>query len=133
MLTRRKSSKSVGNKTQVRVCVKTVAENDNLMMYYDEDTGLIGLENKKNGYTWWSSPPTANRDETATPLVVTDLQSSLVLTYGDSNSRGITNLRSRNAADVTFKETDNGLLITYEFEKCWAHSAQAKAKKTAIS
>lgn len=107
-----------GNKTQVRVCVKTVAENDNLMMYFDEDTGLIGLENKKNGYTWWSSPPTANRDATATPLVVTDLQSSVVLTYGDSNSRGTTNLRSRNAAELDFKETDKGITINYEFEKC---------------
>ncbi|MBR1555543.1 MAG: hypothetical protein IJ644_09170 [Oscillospiraceae bacterium] len=107
-----------GNKTQVRVCVKTVAENDNFLMYYDEDTGLIGIENKKNNYTWWSSPPTANRDETATPLVVTDLQSSVVLTYGDSNSRGTTNLRSRNSAKLSFKETDKGLIITYNFEKC---------------
>jgi len=107
-----------GYKTQVRVCVKTAAENDNFLMYYDEDTGLIGLENKKNGYTWWSSPPTANRDATATPLVVTDLQSSVVLTYGDSNSRGTTNLRSRNAADMTFKETDKGLKIEYQFDKC---------------
>ncbi len=107
-----------GYQTQVRVCVKTVAENDSFQMYYDEDTGLIGLENKKSGYTWWSSPPTANRDATATPLVVTELQSSVVLTYGDSNSRGTTNLRSRNAAALSFKELDNGLTITYQFDKC---------------
>ncbi len=106
------------DKDEVEVCVKQVAENDKMKMYFDEDTCLIGIENKENNYTWWSSPLNASRDTRATKLLVTDLQSSAVLTYGDSSTRGITNLRSRNAADVTAKEIENGLLVTYEFGKC---------------
>jgi len=106
------------NQTQVQVCVKQVAENENFIMYYDEDTGLIGLKNKSNNYTWWSSPLGANRDTTATPLVVTELQSANVLTYGDSNTRGTTNLRSRNDAELSVKELDNGITVTYQYDKC---------------
>ena len=106
------------DKDEVEVCVRQVAENDKMKMYFDEDTCLIGIENKENNYTWWSSPLNASRDTRATKLLVTDLQSSAVLTYGDSSTRGITNLRSRNAAEVTAKEIENGLLITYEFSKC---------------
>lgn len=95
-----------------------IAENKHFKLYYDEDAELIGLENKKNRYIWWSSPLTADSDEIATPLIVTELQSSMLLTYGDSNSRGTTNLRSRNADERKVKETDKGIIITYVFKKC---------------
>ena len=99
-------------------CVRQVAENDNFTMYVDEDTAILALENKKNGYIWWSSPLNCNRDTRATKLLVNDLQSSAVLTYGDSVSRGITNLRSRIAADIKIKEEKDGITITYSYDKC---------------
>ncbi|MBQ8926830.1 MAG: hypothetical protein IJ055_00970 [Oscillospiraceae bacterium] len=99
-------------------CVKQVAENDNFKMYVDEDTAIIALENKANGYIWWSSPLNCNRDTRATKLLVSDLQSSAVLTYGDSVSRGITNLRSRISADIKIKEEKDGITITYSYDKC---------------
>ena len=105
-------------KEQVKYCVKYACENERFKMWYDEDTALIGLENKENGYTWWSSPVGCNRDTRATKLLVTDLQSSAVLTYGDSTTRGITNLRSRNAAELKIKEEKNGITVTYDFDKC---------------
>ncbi len=106
------------NGEQVLYCVKFACENDSFKMYYDEDTAMIGLENKSNGYIWWSSPIGCNRDTRATKLLVTDLQSSAVLTYGDSTTRGITNLRSRNAAELKIREEKNGITVTYDFDKC---------------
>ena len=102
---------------QVYYCVKQGAENDKLRMYYDEDAALIGLMNKENGYIWWSSPLEASRDTRATRTIVTDLQSSAVLTYGDANSRGVSNLRSRNQSDITVKEISDGITVTYAFSK----------------
>lgn len=105
------------DKDEVQYCVKLAAENDRLMMYYDEDTAMIGLLDKTNGYLWWSTPIGANRDTRATKLLVTDLQSSAVLTYGDSSTRGVTNLRSRTQADLKIKEEQNGITVTYDFDK----------------
>ncbi|MEE5992406.1 MAG: DUF5696 domain-containing protein [Oscillospiraceae bacterium] len=97
---------------------KQVAENDRMKLYFDEESCLIGLENKENHYIWWSSPLDAEHDARATKLLIEDLQSSAVLTYGDSNSQGFTNLRSRNSATITAKEIENGVLISYDFQKC---------------
>ncbi|MBR3631093.1 MAG: hypothetical protein IKN55_11580, partial [Oscillospiraceae bacterium] len=102
---------------QVYYCVREGAENDKLRMYYDEDTAMIGLMNKETGYIWWSSPLEANRDTRATRTLVTDLQSSAVLTYGDAGSRGVTNLRSRNQSEIRIKELDDGITVSYEFSK----------------
>ncbi|MDE5564165.1 MAG: hypothetical protein K2I93_03340, partial [Oscillospiraceae bacterium] len=105
------------DKDEVQYCVKLAAENDKLAMYYDEDTAMIGLLDKANGYLWWSTPIGANRDTRATKLLVTDLQSSAVLTYGDSSTRGVTNLRSRTQADLKIKEEQDGITVTYDFDK----------------
>lgn len=104
-------------KDQVYYCVRMSAENDKLRLCYDEDTALIGLINKENGYIWWSTPIGANRDTRATRLIVNDLESSAVLTYGDSNTRGVTNMRSRNQSDISVKEQDDGITVTYSFSK----------------
>ncbi|MCR4645386.1 MAG: hypothetical protein K5695_08255 [Oscillospiraceae bacterium] len=102
---------------QVYYCVQDGAENDKLKLYYDEDTALIGLENKANGYIWWSSPLEANRDTKATRTIVNDLQSSAVLTYGDAMSRGVSNLRSRNQSEISVKTLSDGITVTYAFTK----------------
>lgn len=106
------------DKEQVLYCVKYACENEKFRLYYDAETAMLGLQNKENGYIWWSSPIGCNRDTRATKLLVTDLQSSAVLTYGNSSTRGVTNLRSRNAANLKIKEEKNGITVTYEFEKC---------------
>ncbi len=97
---------------------RLIAQNKNLKLYYQEDFASIGLENKQNHYIWWSSPPDAEKDEIASPLLITELQSSAVLTYADRNSQSVTNLRSGNSAQISTQEINNGLRITYEFEKC---------------
>ncbi len=99
-------------------CVKLAAENEKMKLYVDEDRAILALENKENGYIWWSSPQGANRDSRATTTLVSELQSSVVLTYGDRESFGITNQRSANAATIKLKEITDGVEITYSFSKC---------------
>ena len=98
--------------------LEIVAENANMKLYFNEDTALIGIENKQNHYIWWSSPLNAEQDSIATKPIMMDLLSSVVLTYGDSSSQSITNLRSRNSADITVNKIEKGILVTYQFEKC---------------
>ncbi len=104
-------------KDQAWACVKKVAENDDLIMHVDEYTGVIALENKSNGYIWWSTPLNANRDTRATPILATELQSSMVLQYGDSISFATTNQRSRDAAELKVKEITDGVEISYSYAK----------------
>ncbi len=103
---------------QALACVKQAAENDNMVLYVDEDNAILALENKKNGYIWWSSPLGANRDTRATSTLVNELQSSVVLTYGDRENFSITNQRSANAASLKVSEISDGVEITYTFDKC---------------
>lgn len=105
-------------KSSYQTDTRQVAENDNFIMYYDEDTGVIGLENKQNHYIWWSSPPEAERDVIATPLVITELQSSAVLTYGNRKTRAVTSLRSGNSASLDAEPIRNGIIVKYQYEKC---------------
>ena len=102
---------------EVDYCVRRVCENDQMVLLLDEEMGMLGLQNKANDYIWWSSPIGAARDTRATKLLVTDLQSSAVLTTGDRTTRGVSNSRSRNAAEMSFKDLKNGVQITYKFTK----------------
>lgn len=102
---------------QAWACVKQVAENEMLKLYLDEDTATLALCNQQTGYIWWSSPLNANRDTRATNTIVGDLQSSLVLTYANSSSAS-TNLRSKISAQLKYKELQDGIEITYKFNKC---------------
>ncbi len=105
------------DKTQAWACVKKVAENDALALYADEYTGVIALENKANGYIWWSTPLNANRDPRAGKVSAAELQSSMVLQYGDSKSLSTTNLRSRDEAVLKVKEVSDGVEISYKYDK----------------
>lgn len=109
-------------KDQAWACVRQAAENDNFRLFVDEDTAVLALENKKNGYIWWSSPLNANRDTKATKILANELQSSMVLTYANTGSnagsRGLTNLRSRNAAEIRIKDITDGVEIQYVYGQC---------------
>ena len=93
-----------------------VCENARLRLWYDEDSCLIGLENRQNSYIWWSSPLDCEEDPVATKPIVTDLQSSAVLTYG--KDRGTNVLRSRDAAQITAEKQADGITLTYRFDAC---------------
>ena len=93
------------------------AENENYSMIVDDRYANIGIENKKTGYIWWSSPLGAGRDRLATPLVTDDMRSSLKLRYGVPASRSVNNvLRSGgNECDIKVTDTANGIKAVYTF------------------
>lgn len=95
------------------------AENDSFRMLVDDRLANIGIENKKTGYIWWSSPLGASSDSKATPLLRSELRSSAVLRYGIPAKRNSNNYL-RSATDdcrVTVKEIKNGIRAEYEYSK----------------
>lgn len=95
--------------------VKLAAENENLRLWYDADTAIFALENRKNGYLWWSSPLNANRDTKATRLLADELRSSVVMTCADRNGGTQSTLRSLTAAELSLTEVQGGIRVTYRF------------------
>lgn len=95
------------------------AENDKLRMIVDDRSASFGIENKKNGYIWWSSPLEASQDKTATGLVADELRSSNVLRYGIPMNRSGNNiLRSGSDDDCVYNVSDieNGIRIIYGYK-----------------
>ncbi|MCR5599995.1 MAG: hypothetical protein K6G33_04550 [Ruminococcus sp.] len=96
------------------------AENDSLRMIVDDRSAVFGIEDKKTGYIWWSSPIEASQDKTATGLIADELRSSNVLRYGVPLNRSGNNvLRSGVDTDCTFTVTDikNGIRVVYDYTK----------------
>ena len=105
------------DKSQILTFIQYIAENDNLRLIYNKQNTTLGIENKKNGYIWWSAPIGANRDTTATPLLVNELQSSSVLTYGIPTDRSTRTLRSNTPqCTISSEKIINGIRITYDFK-----------------
>ena len=97
-------------KKMIRAC-----ENENLILFYSEEEDLIALENKKNGYIWWSSPINAEGDRTAKGNVRKELESSLVVVYGDPDERTGSTLRSARNGKLSYSIKGDSLEITYRF------------------
>ena len=96
------------------------AESEKLRMIVDDRSAVFGIENKKNGYIWWSSPLEASQDQTATGLVADELRSSSVLRYGIPMSRSGNNmLRSGNDRDCDIEVSDitNGIRVVYDYDE----------------
>lgn len=105
------------DKTQFLTFTKCITENENLRLLFNEHNISFGIENKENGYIWWSSPIGAERDTTATPLLINDLRSSSVLTYGIPDARSTKTVRSNTPqCAINSEKIDNGIRITYDFK-----------------
>lgn len=96
------------------------AENDKLKLLADLHTSLIGIENRDNGYIWWSSPLEANHDPKANEIFSGELRSSSVLNYGIPEKRNDSMiLRSGNSDDCTVSVSliENGIRVEYDYKK----------------
>ncbi|MBO7474205.1 MAG: hypothetical protein J6U00_09445 [Ruminococcus sp.] len=94
------------------------AESGSLRMIVDDRNASFGIENKENGYIWWSSPLEAAQDRLATGLVADELRSSNMLRYGIPMSRSGNNiLRSANEKDcnLTVSDIENGIRVVYDY------------------
>ncbi|MBP1590680.1 MAG: hypothetical protein ILP22_01400 [Oscillospiraceae bacterium] len=110
-----KSDYVMRTENEVLKTMKRACENENLILFYSEDEDLIALENKKNGFVWWSSPVNAEGDTAAKPTVRKELESSLVVVYGDPDQRTGSTLRSAKNAKMSYSIKGDTLEITYRF------------------
>ena len=95
------------------------AENEYFRMLIDDMTAIFGVESKKSGYIWWSSPIDSSQDPIATDIISDELRSSNVLRYGVPLSRSNNNfLRSGSERDCTFtvSDTENGIKVVYDYQ-----------------
>ncbi len=108
--------------------MRIAAENENLALWVwntdaladdEHSEDVFALENKKNGYIWWSSPINAGGDQIATPVLCKELQSALVLIAAEPNARSTTNYRSGDFSKckIVMKDTKDGVTVTYHFNK----------------
>lgn len=92
-----------------------LAENSNFALYINEneedDEDLLALENKSNGFVWWSSPVNAMGDVNATNTLRQDLKSALSFTYGKPADRTTSNQRSAKNGKSTYKMIDTALRL----------------------
>ena len=102
--------------TQLLSAVRFVTENDNLALYVNDDNGIIAIKDKKTDHMWWSTPVGSGHDPQATGAIVSDLQSSLNMVYGEPAIRATTNVRSGSDASVKVKDSGAGVEITYDFK-----------------
>ncbi len=94
-----------------------VCENDNLALYINDDTAVIGLYDKRTGETWWSTPESVGHDTSATNTIIDDLSSSLKMVYGEPAARSTTTQRSASDATIKVKDVTGGVKVTYSFGK----------------
>ncbi len=97
-------------KTMTKAC-----ENSNFVLYYSENEDLLALENRRNGYVWWSSPFNAEGDPEAKGTIKKDLESSLTVVYGDPDARTGSTLRSAKNGKMKYRVSGNTLEVTYRF------------------
>lgn len=99
----------------------TIAENDNFILKFneneDDDEDLLALQNKSNGFIWWSSPVNAMGDVNATNTLRQELKSAVTFTYGKPFDRTTSNQRSAKNGSSSYKMIDNGIEITFKFRK----------------
>ncbi len=101
---------------QLKSACRFVTENENLALYVNDDNGIVAIKDKKTDYMWWSTPVGSGHDPIATGTIVSDLQSSLNMVYGEPAKRSTTNMRSGSDASVKVKDKNNGVEITYDFK-----------------
>lgn len=106
-----------------------------LSLYFDEENARVCLLDESNGQKnyWWSTPINALADDTVidpsarNPFMKNaqrqQLNSGLVLTYGNRSNRTIstvysgTKSRRTSAAKTSIKTNSDGITITYDFTK----------------
>ncbi len=72
-----------------------VAENDNLSLSVEPDTGAFSLTVKKNNYTWYSVPKDLESDPAAKPAVKNMMRGQLVVECGDMKNHIVSKYNSQ--------------------------------------
>lgn len=103
--------------------LRTVAENRRYKLLVYDETAILGLQDKADGYIWWSSPAEDLEGTELSPVAVENLKSSAVLRYGETEKRTDNNyLRSGSSAcTVGVVDIEKGVRIDYNYESYGFH------------
>lgn len=103
--------------------LRTVTENEHYKLLVYDQTAVFGLQDKSNGYIWWSSPVRDFGETEISPVAVETLNSSAVLRYGEIEKRTDNNyLRSGSSAcKAGVTDIENGIRIDYNYESYGFH------------
>lgn len=103
--------------------LRTVSENEHYRLLVYDETAVFGLQDKANGYIWWSSPADDFGKTELSPVSVENLKSSAVLKYGEIEKRTDNNyLRSGSAAcTVGVTDIEDGIRFDYDYESYGFH------------
>lgn len=116
----------ISDEEALKTC-ELAAENNNLMLYSDEENERLCLKVKSSGKCWWTSPINAEADPTIIDEKgstmksgqIGQAQSSLAINVGDLRQEKRTELPapaySNKATRVSFKKENNGVAVTYSF------------------
>lgn len=103
--------------------LRTVSENEHYRLLVYDETAVFGLQDKANGYIWWSSPADDFGKTELSPVSVENLKSSAVLRYGEIEKRTDNNyLRSGSAAcTVGVTDIEDGIRFDYDYKSYGFH------------
>lgn len=99
---------------------ESIAENDNLKLYFDPGRVQIMVEDKKTGTSWNSNPLGAEEDAIAYGQNKTALRSLIDVNYVDEQGSFyvVNNLMgSVQDGTYTYEYKDNGVYVTFQFGK----------------
>lgn len=113
--------------------MQKAAENADLTLYINRETAEVAVQQKKNGYVWFSNPVGKNNDPLASPLYKSELASQVTISY--FNDKG--QLSTYNSYDdsvkkkqFTISQAADGVKVQYVIGKA---AAQAGGIPKAIS
>lgn len=96
--------------------MEVAAENERLKLFVNRETAEIAVQEKDNGYVWFSNPPGRNEDPKASPLYKSELSAQVLLTYyNDKGQVNAFNSFDDSVAKQQFKLTqvENGIRVDY--------------------
>ncbi len=91
-----------------------MAENNSLALYFDEDSYMFVIENKANGYKWWSGPFNNDPDGNATYFGKRTTLLSIEVINTDTKSPETLRAHGSNVKKKVQK-IDGGIRLSFEF------------------
>lgn len=91
------------------------AENDRLLLYFDNESGGVAVEDKETGSKFYSNPPSALEDPKASDAMKQELMSQVKLVYNVQGKEGDLEMNSYTHAmkldQVSWGKIDNGIRV----------------------
>ncbi|MDE5584114.1 MAG: hypothetical protein K2J08_10475 [Ruminococcus sp.] len=99
--------------------LRTASENEKFRLIVYDKTAIFGLQDKKTGYIWWSSPPEKILNDNNSQIAEEELNSSIVVRYGTPENNSDNNFIRSGGSECNVKISDiqGGIRIFYDFEK----------------